>query len=33
MYHISLKHIETGNCTGEVATGRKELEDYLIDRE
>lgn len=30
---LILKHVETGNCTGEVAKGRKELEDYLIDKE
>lgn len=29
---LILKHIETGNCTGEVAAGRKELEEYLITR-
>lgn len=30
---LIMKHVETGNCTGEVAAGRRELEDYLIDRE
>ena len=30
---LILKHVETGNCTGEVATGRKELEDYLINKD
>lgn len=30
---LVLKHVETGNCTGEVAAGRKELEDYLINKE
>lgn len=30
---LLLKHAETGNCTGEVAAGRKELEDYLIDKD
>ena len=30
---LIMKHVETGNCTGEVAAGRKELENYLIDRE
>jgi hypothetical protein len=30
---LIMKHVETGNCTGEVAAGRKELEDYLIDRD
>lgn len=30
---LLLKHAETGNCTGEVAAGRKELEDYLINKE
>lgn len=30
---LMMKHVETGNCTGEVAAGRKELEDYLIDKD
>ena len=30
---LLLKHVETGNCTGEVAEGRKHLENYLIDKE
>lgn len=30
---LIMKHVETGNCTGEVAAGRKELENYLIDRD
>ena len=30
---LTLKHIETGNCTGEVAKERKKLEDYLIDKD
>lgn len=30
---LLLKHAETGNCTGEVAEGRKEFEEYLIDRD
>ena len=30
---LIMKHVETGDCTGEVAAGRKELEDYLIDRD
>lgn len=30
---LIMKHVETGNCTGEVAAGRKELEDYLIDKD
>lgn len=30
---LLMKHAETGNCTGEVAAGRKELEDYLIDKD
>lgn len=30
---LLMKHAETGNCTGEVATGRKELEDYLIEKD
>lgn len=30
---LTLKHIETGNCTGEVAEGRKALENYLINKE
>ena len=30
---LTLKHIETGNCTGEAAEGRKALEEYLINKE
>lgn len=30
---LLLKHAETGNCTGEVGAGRKELENYLIDKD
>lgn len=30
---LLMKHAETGNCTGEVASGRKELEDYLIEKD
>ena len=30
---LLLKHVETGNCTGEVAEGRKHLENYLINKE
>ena len=30
---LLLKHAETGNSTGEVAAVRKELEDYLIDKD
>lgn len=30
---LLLKHAETGNCTGEVAAGRKELEEYIIDKD
>lgn len=29
---LLLSHAETGNNTGEVAKGRKELEDYLISK-
>lgn len=29
---LNMKHIETGNCTGEVAEGRVKLEKYLINR-
>ena len=29
---LLLSHAETGNNTGEVSKGRKELEDYLIKR-
>ena len=29
---LIMKHVETGNCTGEVADGRMKLEKYLIDR-
>ena len=29
---LLLKHAETGNCTGEVAEGRKKLESYLINK-
>lgn len=29
---LNMKHIETGNCTGEVAEGRMKLEKYLINR-
>ena len=30
---LLMKHVETGNCTGEVASGRERLEHYLIDKE
>ena len=30
---LIMKHVETGNCTGEVAAGRKALEEYLIDKD
>lgn len=29
---LLLKHAETGNCTGEVAEGRKKMEQYLISK-
>ena len=29
---LLLSHIETGNNTGEVAKGRKDLEHYLLER-
>lgn len=29
---LIMKHVETGNCTGEVADGRAKLERYLINR-
>lgn len=29
---LILKHLETGNCTGEIAEGRAALEKYLIDK-
>lgn len=29
---LILKHIETGNCTGEIAAGRAAIEKYLIDK-
>ena len=29
---LLMRHAETGNCTGEVAHGRQELEKYLINR-
>ena len=30
---LTLKHLETGNCTGEIAEGREALQNFLIDRE
>lgn len=30
---LIMKHVETGNCTGEVASGREHLQNYLIDKE
>ena len=30
---LIMKHVETGNCTGEVAAGREHLQDYLIDKD
>ena len=30
---LIMKHIETGNCTGEVAAGRERLQNYLIEKE
>ena len=30
---LLLKHAETGNCTGEMADGRKKLEDFLINKD
>lgn len=30
---LIMKHVETGNCTGEVAQGRERLEHFLIDKE
>lgn len=29
---LIMKHVETGNCTGEVADGRAKLEMYLVNR-
>lgn len=29
---LVLNHIETGNNTGEIAAGRKELEHYILNR-
>lgn len=28
---LLMKHTETGNCTGEVAEGRRQLEEHLIE--
>ena len=30
---LIMKHVETGNCTGEVAKGRERLQNYLIEKE
>lgn len=29
---LNMRHIETGNCTGDIAKGRIKLEKYLINR-
>lgn len=29
---LLMKHAETGNCTGEVAKGRSELENYIVQK-